>query len=130
MKVLAIDYDFFKYPDGIRTTQEFAKFLNDNYNSFIKFTQFDTENCVDPYFVDTEVKEVYLNIANINSFSEHDVTILTREEYDKRLAKVVKEKCKTCISYRENKENDNLIGHRCNISLDGECFFYEKKEEE
>ena len=42
--------------------------------------------------------------------------------------KVVSEKCVDCVHYQEDAEGDNLKGHREKISLDGECWGYEKKD--
>ena len=68
MKVLAIDYAYFKYPDNIGSVDEFAKYLNNNYNSFIKLTEYCDENCVEPYFIESETKEVYVNPSRIKAF--------------------------------------------------------------
>lgn len=129
MKVLAIDYAYFKYPENIGSVDEFAKYLNNNYNSFIKLTEYCDENCVEPYFIESETKEVYVNPSRIKAFSEHDITLLSKDEYGKRLEKTVKEKCANCQHYKEHLE-DNLKGHWGKISLDGECVFYEPIEEE
>jgi hypothetical protein len=71
---------------------------------------------------------VYLNIANIDKFTEEDVTVLPRLDYDIRLEQVVKKKCIDCVNYEEDSECDNLKGHREKLSLDGECWGYEKKK--
>lgn len=40
---------------------------------------------------------------------------------------VIQQKCVDCIHYKENLEGDNAQGHRERLSLDGECWGYEKK---
>ena len=62
MKILEIDYDYYYYPQDISCIEDFIKYANDNYNSFIKLTRFETENCAFPYFIGEETKEVYVNI--------------------------------------------------------------------
>jgi hypothetical protein len=107
---------------------DFIKHVNSNYNSFIKLTHLETENCVFPYFIMEETKEVYVNVATMNKIMETEITVLPRHDYDIRLEQVVKKKCIDCVHYKENSEGDNLKGHREKISLDGECWEYEKKD--
>ncbi|MGN0493809.1 MAG: hypothetical protein ACI4F7_09190 [Acutalibacteraceae bacterium] len=126
MKLLEIDYDYYQYPQGITSLPDFAKMLNENYQSFISLVQYQTENCVFPYFIAEDTKTVYINIAEIEKVTETEATILPRGEYDSRLKKIVKEKCTDCVYY---EEGDNLEGHREKMSLDGLCSLYEKKED-
>lgn len=128
MRILEIDYDYYYYPQGISCIDEFASYTNDNYNTFIKLTRLETENCAFPYFISEETKQVYLNIATIKVMTEVEATVLARLDYDIKLEQVVKNKCINCLHYEEDAEGDNLKGHRDKISLDGECWAYEKKE--
>lgn len=128
MKILEIDYDYYCYPQNISNIEDFIKYANGNYNSFIKLTRFETENCVFPYFIEEDTKEVYVNIATMKNITEEEVTVLCRKEYDARLEAVVKSKCINCANYKEDSEGDNLIGHRGKMSLDGKCYGFEKKE--
>lgn len=127
MKVLNIDYDFYQFPDEISTIEEFVKHITENYHSFIQLVQFQTENCNFPYFIKEDTKTVYLNISQIEHISEADATVLCRLDYDSRLERVVQEKCIDCVHYDEDSNSDNLKGHRDKLSLDGECWGYEKK---
>ena len=126
MKVLEIDYDYYYYPNDISCLDEFVSYANENYNSFIKMKKFDTNNCVFPYFISEETKDIYLNIAKIETIGEVDVTILCKLDYDARLEQVVTKKCLDCIHYEDDMEGDNLKGHRDKLSLDGECWGYER----
>ena len=127
MKILEIDYDYYYYPQNISCIDDFIKYANDNCNSCIKLTRFETENCAFPYFIREETKEVYVNIATMEKITEEEVTVLCRLDYDIRLEQVVKKKRVDCVHYEEDPEGDNLKGHREKISLDGECWGYEKK---
>lgn len=120
---------YFKYPDNINSLDEFADFANEHFNSFVKLVCLDDDNSVAPYFVKGEECEEYINISKIRSISETDCTFLTREEYDKRLEKIIAEKCVSCESYVECNDGDNLEGHRNSISLDGVCICYTKKKD-
>lgn len=128
MKAIYIDHEYYQFPDGIQSIEQFAKFLNENYNSFIKLTQYSDENCREPYFIEEETLEKYLNVSDINFFHEKEITLLSKTEYDERLTKIVKEKCVNCENYIEDGAELDLKGHRNKISLDGECFFYSKIE--
>lgn len=127
MKILEIDYDYYYYPQGISCIEDFIAYANENYNSFIKLTRFETENCAFPYFISEETKPVYINIASIDIICETEVTVLDRLDYDIRLEQVVKQKCINCVHYEEDNEGDNLKGHREKLSLDGKCWGYEQK---
>lgn len=127
MKILDIDYDYYYYPQDISCIDDFIEYANGHYNYFIKLTRFETENCTFPYFISEETKEVYVNIATIGKITEAEVTVLSRRDYDVRLEQVVKNKCIDCVHYEEDTVGDNLQGHREKISLDGECWAYEKK---
>ena len=128
MKILEIDYDYYYYPQDISCIDDFIKYVNGHYNSFVKLTRFETENCTFPYFIREETKEVYVNVATIEKITEAEITVLPRLDYDIRLEQVVKKKCIDCVHYEEDAEGDNLKGHREKISLDGECWGYEKKD--
>ena len=128
MTILEIDYDYYYYPQGISCIEDFIAYANEHYNTFIKLTRFETENCTFPYFISEETKPVYVNIATIGKISEAEVTVLCRLDYDVRLEQVVKQKCIDCVHYEEDNEVDNLKGHREKLSLDGECWGYEQKK--
>ncbi|MGM9684486.1 MAG: hypothetical protein ACI3XQ_12890 [Eubacteriales bacterium] len=128
MKILEIDYDYYYYPQGFFCIEDFIAYANEYYNTFIKLTRFETENCAFPYFISDETKSVYVNIATMEKISEAEVTVLCRLDYDIRLKQVVEQKCIDCVHYKEDNEGDNLKGHREKISLDGECWGYERKK--
>ncbi len=66
----------------------------------------------------------YINPSMVSVFRECEVTVLSREEYDRRLAGPQKEKCTRCGNYHLNGgECDEHI--RDNLCLDGECWYYE-----
>lgn len=129
MKVLNIDYDYYVYPQGIESLETFIASLNADYNRFILLSRFETEKCAFPYFIREDVKQVYLNVANIDKIWEDEVTVLDRAEYERRLAEEVAKKCKDCVYYEEDLDGDNMKGHREKLTLDGECWSYQKKED-
>ena len=119
-----------KFPKGINNITEFIEFLNENYHSFIELEFLIEEGCVAPFYIeeDLKIEKQYWNPSNIRLVKEAEVSILRRWEYEEKLKKVVSEKCVDCVHYQEDAEGDNLKGHREKISLDGECWGYEKKD--
>ena len=119
-----------KFPKGINNITEFIEFLNENYHSFIELEFLIEEGCVAPFYIEEDLKteKQYWNPSNIRLVKEAEASILRRWEYEEKLKKVVSEKCVDCVHYQEDAEGDNLKGHREKISLDGECWGYEKKD--
>lgn len=131
MKIIKVDYDeFYAYPDGISNIEAFATYVNEHYHSFVELTCFRMESCVYPYFIKGDTVQLYKNISRIGTFEEVDVTILEREEYDRRLEQVVKQKCIHCVHYEKHAQKDHLEGHREILSLDGECDWFTTADEE
>lgn len=127
MRILEIDFEYFYYPEGVSGLSEFIEYVNANYNTFISLIQFNTEECVFPYLIKEETKQVYINVSNIDKIKEVNANILCRSDYDKKLEQVVKTKCINCVNYLEDSDGDNMKGHREKLSLDGECWAYEEK---
>ena len=119
-----------KFPKGINNITEFIEFLNENYHSFIELEFLIEDGCVAPFYIeeDLKIEKQYWNPSNIRLIKEAEASILRRWEYEEKLKKVVSEKCVDCVHYQEDAEGDNLKGHREKISLDGECWGYEKKD--
>ena len=118
-----------KFPKGINNITEFIEFLNENYHSFVELEFLIEEGCVAPFYIeeDLKIEKQYWNPSNIRLVKEAEASILRRWEYEEKLKKVISEKCVNCVNYEEDAEGDNLKGHREKISLDGECWGYEKK---
>lgn len=121
MKVLKIDYSYYFYPDGMTNLDSFMEYVNKNLNRFIPLVQLLEDNCVEPFFIDTDKVKCYINLTTVANIIERDVTILSKEEYDKRLADCIAKNCTDCESYIEDKLGDNLKGHRNKLRLDGQC---------
>ena len=70
MKAISIGFNYYEYPEGIASLEEFVQFLKDNYYSFIKLKQWQTDKCCYPYFIESEYEWVYLNVAQLREVSE------------------------------------------------------------
>lgn len=127
MKVLEIDYDKYIYPDGISTPDGFGAYLTANMGRFIEMRYFSSDNCMDPYYIEGEIGSKFINTAMVSVFRESEVTVLSREEYDRRLADLEKEKCARCAHHHLN---GGECGERIrdNLCLDGKCWNYESFE--
>lgn len=130
MKLLEIDYEYFKLPEGMSCVDDFMTYANDHYPSFIGLVQYKTDDCVFPYLVQEDTQTKYVNIANCNYVCEVEATIYNRKEYDVLLERVVKQKCLDCVNYKEDSQELNLSGHRDKLCLNGECVLYQKVEED
>jgi len=123
MKALLIDYSYYFYPEQTKDLEEFVQYANEQINRFIPMVQLLEDNCVEPYFIEGETSKCYVNLSHAYRIQEVEVTLLPKEEYDKRLAKCVQRTCLDCISYEEDKIGDNLSGHRTKINLDNRCHY-------
>jgi hypothetical protein len=130
MKAIVINNHMYcTYPQGINTIEQFIEYLDNHYHSFIKLTRFTEEGCRAPYFIENNLDTMYLNVSMIHHVHEETITVLNKEEYDKRLNEVVTRKCVNCANYSEVGCEDSLDGYRENINLDGECWNFAKKSE-
>ena len=127
MKVLEIDYDKYIYPDGVSTPEGFGAYLLAHSGRFIEMRYLSSENCIDPYYIEGEVESKFVNPAMVSVFRECEVTVLSREAYDSRLAGLEKEKCIRCANYHINggQCGENI---RDNLSLDGKCWNFDRWE--
>ena len=121
MKALRLDWRFCKYPPGIKTKEEFIGYINTQIHTFLRLEMFDRENCAFPYFIEEDVKTIFVNMSQIHDIEEMDIKVLPKAEYDKRLAECIENVCRYCTHYEENMTVDNMKGHRNSINLDGEC---------
>ena len=126
MKVLSVDCEYCKYPEGVNSPAEFAAYLEGNFNRFIELKCYSIEHCNFPYLIEEDIITKYLNVSQIDSFYEEDVTVLPREEYDRRLKNLMAVKCADCVHHDEDSFDDV----RDNLSLNGQCWRFEKKPKE
>ena len=74
MKGIKIDYgDFYAFPEGIESIEEFVGYLNSHYHSFIRLKEYLTDNCREPYFIESEWAWRYLNVAQIGRVAEAEM---------------------------------------------------------
>ena len=117
------------FPEGVSDIKEFIEFINHRYNSFVELEVYSDEGCIAPFFIEENLKTEteYINTSYIRNIRECEISILKREEYEERLRAVVRDKCIHCVHYSEDvcgEDSGAFIGH---ISLNGECYEYEKK---
>lgn len=129
MKVIKIGYDYYKYPEGMDDVASFCQSLNDG-KLFRPMTLYLRDNCVFPYLVEEDTKEIHINFSCVGAFYEEEATVLSREEYDHRLKLLMKEICVNCADYVENPLGDNMSGHRDKMCLDGNCDHFVPKEKD
>ena len=125
MKILNIGYSRYKYPHDMKILEDFIEYINSKGLSFIQLQQFDEENCVYPFFIEEDIKTVYVNCMNVSEIFEEEITLLNRNEYEHKLEKCIQSKCLECLNYKEDSE-DNMRGHRNKLCLDETCIWFEK----
>ena len=121
MKVLNLNGDFYLYPKDSASTDAFANMLENNDKKYIKLRKLIEKNCVSPYYILEEIKEVHIRVDSIDEISEEEVVILERDEYEKMLINVKK---KLCARRDERDEcfSDSKEEFREKLCLDGSCF--------
>lgn len=128
MKALCIgDFKYCMLPECVNDMDSLLEYLNKNYNSFVKLNVWDDSKSVAPYFIEESLKEEATNVSTINDAKIVDIQVCSEEEYLEKLLEVAKKKCVDCESFDGNMIIDDNC--RKNLSLDGECFFYTKREE-
>ena len=128
MKILQLDNNYFRFPEGIKTAEEFVEFVNNSSQKFIKMTMLSEEHSVAPYFIEEDQKTVYINPLQVTIIEEINGKVMLRIEYERRLREVVREKCLDCVNFQGDP--DNLDGHYERLCLDGRCWSYEKRDED
>lgn len=83
-----------------------------------------------PYFIDGyNVNTQSIIIENINEVYPADIEVISQDEYNARLRKVIEEYCPGCIFYKPLSKNvRSLNGHFDEISLDKLCFVRQEQK--
>lgn len=128
MKLLAIDSGYYEFPEGMENLEDFINFVNSCDCRFVKMTEYLEDNCKSPYFIEEDKLTVYINFYTVSAISEvSGVTVLSRAEYKERLREAVRKKCHDCVNF--NGDLDSIDTHFERLSLDGNCWSYEKCED-
>lgn len=86
-------------------------------------------DCVEPFLIEEylEFVPVCINFSCCQSFKFDKIYVLSKDEYDEKLTKLINEKCHDCAYY---EEGDDIDSHRNNMCLDGTCWKYEPRCDE
>ena len=115
MKVLNINSEYYLFPASNTNFDDFAKSISCEKEKFIKLRRLVENECVHPYYVLEEIKEVYVRVDSIDEFYEDEIVILSREEYDKLLKNIQSKLCTLCA------ENGFCEDYKDKLCLDGKC---------
>ena len=127
IKLLQLDSNYYRFPEGINTADEFAEYANNSGQKFVKLTLYSGEHSVEPYFIEEDKRTIWVNLSQITYIEEIDGEVLSRIDYERRLRQVVRQKCLDCVNFQGDP--DNLDGHYERLCLDGRCWGYEKRDE-
>ena len=127
MKALLLgEYKYCMMPQGIDDYDSLTKYLNEHYDSFVEFKVWDDSNSAFPYFIKESLTSELINISTIQNVKIVEVYECPEKEYLEKLLEVAKVKCIECENFDGNLElDDNTRGR---LSLDGDCYFFRKKE--
>lgn len=134
MKVLEISIkeyiNFFAYPQGVNSYNDFIRYVKQNPHTFILLKEFYQSETNYPYFIDEHSETKYINTDAIQTIEEDEIEVLSRKEYYERLLNVINSKCAECGLYEKHYDpNDEKYGDcRYHISLDGDCSVFRKKQ--
>ena len=104
-KLLQLDSNYYRFPEGIKTADEFAQFANNSSQKFVKLTMYSEEHCMEPYFIEEDKRTVWVNLSQITYIEEIDGEVLSRTDYECRLRQVVREKCLDCVNFLGDPDN-------------------------
>ncbi|MCL2556109.1 MAG: hypothetical protein FWE03_03695 [Firmicutes bacterium] len=134
MKAIRIDGEYgscYLLTGQMSTIYDLISCISIKPNEFVKLKKL--SNTRFPYFIEEDSKEVHVRFEQGVEIETVDVQILKREEYTKRLIKIVKEKCGGCQSYEDCEDSlgeiGNLEGHWTQIDLDGNCRSFRKNKQ-
>lgn len=122
MKVLCIDDSRYLYP---ASAQNLDSFIQKHPSGFVKLTQLVDEYCVHPYYIDEDIRAVYINMATVCTILEEEVVLMPRDEYEKRALALSETICRHCTEYQQDFINENSTeSYRNKLCLNGTCEFY------
>lgn len=128
MEVLIIngERDVYALPAGVSDIDDMLDFVNENINRYVKLFKIGCHDCIYPFLIEefVEYTPVCINFANFNGFETTEAYVLTKEEYDERLAQLIDENCHDCINY---EDGDDIDSHRNHMCLNGFCPEYRSK---
>ena len=84
MKILKLDNNYFRFPEGIKTVEEFVEFVNNSSQKFIKMTMLSEKHSVAPYFIVEDQMIVYVNPLQVTIIEEINGKVMLRIEYERR----------------------------------------------
>lgn len=124
------DCDKYLYPEGINTLEEFIEYAENADSIFLEIRKLDEDFSFDPYYIAGKEKQMFINIANVESVQETSVEILTQEEYDARIMPIIDELCTECMfdgdpdmgcdSVENKRDKIDIDSRSCWANEDGE----------
>ncbi|MGB4587982.1 MAG: hypothetical protein WBI17_01945 [Clostridiaceae bacterium] len=122
MKALKMDHKYFKYPEECSTLEQFIEYVNSgNPARFVPLIEYLHDHCLEPYFIKSETAFSYVNMGQVYTIQEINITVFSKEEYKRRLELAVQDHCLNCELYREDRFWEDPFYFGDKISLDGKC---------
>lgn len=133
LQALGIDFGdyscLYYFPDGMDGIEDWTDYINSCEEQFVPMTILFSSDTVFPFFIDENCDTQYINLAAIKTYHETEIEVMSRDEYEQRLAECVSAICPDCVYYEEDTDGDNLTGHRDEMRLDGFCPRFTRRDE-
>lgn len=131
MKVLLInECDKFLYPEGIDNLDSFLEFVENSETMFIRMQKLCDENGLVDFFIDNEIRNVYINFNNVEMVEESTANVVSETDFYDLLKLLETNICSGCQN-NGNPETDcdSITGKRDKLDLDcGSCWLKEEIE--
>lgn len=118
---------YYLFPEGCSDVAELLEKYGNGEAFYTK--ELVEKKCMAPYFVTDYIKDKKIKLSKKKHVYPCEVELLSMQEYNVRLRKLVCEHCVGCPGYTPIDENDSsLEGHHEELTLDDVCFFRQTQE--
>lgn len=125
------ELDLYLYPDHINSLDQFISEYVNNGSGFVKMQYLNDDAETNPFFVQEDIKTVFVNFGNMTTIEEDEVFLMSDAEFEEQLAPFTYDICKGC-AFDGNPDTgcDRILRKRDKINIiEEECFLYTDIEE-
>lgn len=120
------EMDLYLYPDNIGSLKQFVDEYVNNGSGFVQMQYLNDDAETNPFFVQEDIKTVFVNFANMTTIEEEEVFLMSDAEFEEQLAPFTSEICEGC-AFDGNPDTgcDRILRKRDKINIiEEECFLY------
>lgn len=119
------------YPDDIFSLDQFMEEVVRKSDGFVKLRYLNNDAETNPFFVNEDIRTVYVNFNNLTTIEEDEVMLMTDSEFEEQLAPFAYDICDGC-AFDGNPDTgcDRILRKRDKLNIIEEsCFLYTSEEE-